>query len=85
MKINLLNGKLNIVGKNIKEYRELKDMTLRELSEKLELYGVVIYHTDIHRIENGKRSIRDFELKAFSKVLNVKIEDLYKNTDKDFE
>ena len=47
MKIRKLNGKLNIIGKNIKKYRELKGLTLRELSEKLELYGLTIYHSDI--------------------------------------
>lgn len=57
MKIRKLNGKLNIIGKNIKKYRELKGLTLRELSEKLELYGLTIYHSDIHNIEHGKKTI----------------------------
>ena len=85
MKIRKLNGKLNIIGKNIKKYRELKGLTLRELSEKLELYGLTIYHSDIHNIEHGKKTIRDYEIKGFCLALNVSLDDLYENTDKEYE
>ena len=85
MKIRKLNGKLNIIGKNIKKYRELKGLTLRELSEKLELYGLTIYHSDIHNIEHGKKTIRDYEIKGFCLALDVSLDDLYDNTDKEYE
>ncbi len=85
MKIRKLNGKLNIIGKNIKKYRELKGLTLRELSEKLELYGLTIYHSDIHNIEHGKKTIRDYEIKGFCLALDVSLDDLYENTDKEYE
>ena len=85
MKIRKLNGKLNIIGKNIKKYRELKGLTLRELREKLELYGLTIYHSDIHNIEHGKKTIRDYEIKGFCLALDVSLDDLYENTDKEYE
>jgi transcriptional regulator with XRE-family HTH domain len=85
LKIRKLNGKLNIIGKNIKKYRELKGLTLRELSEKLELYGLTIYHSDIHNIEHGKKTIRDYEIKGFCLALDVSLDDLYENTDKEYE
>ena len=85
MKIRKLNGKLNIIGKNIKKYRELKGLTLRELSEKLELYGLTIYNSDIHNIEHGKKTIRDYEIKGFCLALDVSLDDLYENTDKEYE
>ena len=85
MKIRKLNGKLNIIGKNIKKYRELKGLTLRELSEKLELYGLTIYHSDIHNIEHGKKTIRDYDIKGFCLALDVSLDDLYENTDKEYE
>ena len=69
----------------IKKYRELKGLTLRELSEKLELYGLTIYHSDIHNIEHGKKTIRDYEIKGFCLALDVSLDDLYENTDKEYE
>lgn len=53
-KIKKLNGKYNIIGKNLKKYRELKGYSLRQLSEKLELLGLIIYYTDIYKIEQRK-------------------------------
>lgn len=54
LKIKKLNGKYNIIGKNLKKYRELKGYSLRQLSEKLELLGLIIYYTDIYKIEQRK-------------------------------
>ena len=43
LKVKKINGKLNIIGKNLRKYRELRGLTQRELSEKLELLGLTIY------------------------------------------
>lgn len=85
MKINKINGKANIIGKNLKKYRELKGLTQRELSEKLELLGLTIYHSDIHNIEHGRKTVRDYEVKGFSIALGISIENLYENTDEEYE
>lgn len=85
MKINGINNKLNVVGINIKKYRELKGYTQRELCEKLELVGVLMYHTDIHNIEHQNKTIRDYEIKGICKVLNITLDQLFENTDKYFE
>ena len=37
MQVKKLNGKSNVIGKNIKKYRELRNLTQRELSNKLSL------------------------------------------------
>ena len=37
MKTKKLNGKSNIVGKNVKKYRELRGYSQRELSDKIAL------------------------------------------------
>ena len=47
MKVKKLNGKSNVLGKNVKKYRELRHLTQRELSDKIALLGVDIYHSDI--------------------------------------
>lgn len=44
-----------------------------------------MYHTDIYNIELGNKTVRDFELKAFCKALNITLENIYEGTDKYFE
>ncbi len=85
LKTKRINGKLNIIGKNLRKYRELRGLTQRELSQKLELYGLTIYHTDIHNIEHGNKTIRDYEIKGFCLALNISLDDIYEDTDKEYE
>ena len=72
-------------GSNIKKYRELKGLSQRDLSDKLILLGVNLYHSDISRIECNTLFIRDFDQKAICKVLNISYEQLFENTDKYFD
>ena len=60
-------------------------MSQRELSNKLSLYGVDLYHSDISLIENLQLFVRDYELKIICKVLNITLEQVYENTDKFFD
>ena len=71
MKTKNLNGYFNIVGSNIKKYRELKGISQRELA-------------DISRIENHTLFIRDYEQKAICKVLGITEEQLFENTNQYF-
>ena len=73
MKTKNLNGNYNVVGLNIKKYREAINMSQRELSNRLSLYGVDLYHSDISRIENLQLFVRDYELKIICKVLNTSL------------
>lgn len=85
MQVKKLNGRSNVIGKNIKKYRELKHLTQRELSNKIALLGVDIYHSDISLIENEKLLLKDFEIIAFCKVLGVTYDQLFENTDNLFD
>lgn len=85
LKIKKINGKLNIIGRNLKKYRELRGYTLRQFSLRLELFGLTMYHTDIYNIENGNKTVRDFEIKGFCKALNITLDNLYEDTDKYYE
>lgn len=85
MEVKRINGKLNIIGKNLTKYRKLRGYTLRELSSKLELYGLTLYHTDIYNMEHGNKTVRDFEVKGFCKALDISLDTLYENTDKYYE
>lgn len=85
MKIKKINGKSNIVGKNLRKYRELKGLSQRDVCKKLELLGLQIYNSDIHYMEHGKKAIRDFEAKAISIALGITLEQMYEDTDSEFE
>ncbi len=84
MKTKNLNGYFNIIGSNIKKYRESRGLSQRQLSDKLALLGVTLYNSDISRIEQHTLFVRDFEQKAICKVLNITSEQLFENTDQYF-
>ena len=85
MKIKKINGKSNIVGKNLRKYRELKGLSQRDVFKKLELLGLQIYNSDIHYMEHEEKTIRDFEAKAISIALGITLEQIYEDTDSEFE
>ena len=53
-----------------------KGFSLEQLSSKLLLIGINIPVTSLHRIENNQRTVRDYEICAFSVVLDVNVSDL---------
>lgn len=69
MKTKNLNGYYNVVGQNIRKYREHKSISQRQLANKLNLKGINLYHSDISRIEANDLFIRDYELIGIYKVL----------------
>lgn len=85
MNTRKINNKSNIIGKNVKNYRLLRGYSLRELSSKLELLGITLYHSDIFEIENQRKTIKDFEIKALAIALNITLDDLYYNTEDSFK
>ena len=79
-----LNNKLNILSKNLKKYRLARGLSQPEICRKLALIGVTMYNADIYEIEYGLRTIKDYEVYAFSKVLDVTLDELYNGVDKEF-
>ena len=67
---------LNLVGPIIKQKRIEKGYSLEKLSSKLLLLGINIPVTCLHRIENNQRTVRDYEICAFSIVFNVNVSEL---------
>lgn len=82
--IRKLNSNVNIIGTNVKKFREKRNLSQPDLCTKLELLGVTMFIADIYEIENNKRLVKDFEVKAFCLALNVTFEDLYDNTNQHF-
>lgn len=75
--------KSNVIGNVIKDLRKSKKMSRAVLSNKLMMLGIDINPDGIYKIERGTRIIKDFELAAFSIVLDVPetnlLEDFRKN------
>ena len=77
MGVRKLNNKhANVIYKNVEKYRKSKGLSQPDLCRELALIGITMYNNDIYRIEHNKKSVKDFELYALAKVLNVKIDDL---------
>ena len=85
MRVKKFNNKANIIGTNIKEYRLKNGYTQEQLCQKLDLYGLNLYHSDIYLIEHSKRMVRDYESLIFAKVFNISMDELYKGTEKEIE
>lgn len=78
MKIYTYNGKRNICGDNVKEYRTKMNLTQSQLAIKMQVLGIDIDRIGITKIENGNRLCMDFELLGFSKIFDLPIESLIK-------
>lgn len=64
-------GAKNIVAKRVKELREARGLSQRELACELQLHGCDMEKGMITNIEAGKRRVTDMELKAFVEVFDV--------------
>ena len=72
-----LNNKYaNVISKNLSKYRNLRGLSQPDICRELSLLGINMYINDIYRIEHNKKSVKDFELYAFAKVLKVSVLDL---------
>ncbi len=74
-----LGNKLNTVGTNIYLKRKEIKYSRQKLSDKLMLIGIDISTQSIYDIEIGKRTVLDYELCAFAKVLNTSADELLKD------
>ena len=66
-----LNNKYNILSTNIRKYRTEQKMSQADICREMALIGVTMYSADIYDIEYNLRTIKDYEVYAFSKVFNV--------------
>ena len=73
------NEKSNVIGPIIQKLRKSQQMSREALSNKLMMLGIDINSDGIYKIEKGRRIIKDFELSAFSIVLNVPETELLKD------
>lgn len=72
------NGRLNITGLYIKEYRHEHNLSLRDFSAFLQVHGLDWDYHIVHRTEAGLRVVSDIEVKLLSEILQIPIETLVK-------
>lgn len=74
MKIYDYDGEKNISGDRIHQARTAMRLSQADLAARMQVNGVTIEREAISKIETGDRFVTDYELMVFSKVLNVSLE-----------
>ena len=77
--ISKFDGNMNVIGKQLREYRIKKNLSYEKLSVKLQLIGVNIHKQSLYDIEINKRTVKDYELCALAYVLEIDVNDLLKD------
>lgn len=77
MKIRKNYGTLNKVGKNIIRLRKARGWKQHELLAKLQVRGITFTQTTLSEIEGQIRQVKYEELKVFSDIFGVPIDDLF--------
>ena len=78
MSTKKFNNLKNATGTIIKRAREEKKMSKKDLSKELELCGVYINRNELLLIEKNQLLVKDFELIAISKILDIDLNNLKK-------
>ncbi len=79
-----LNNNLNIIAKNLRRYREERGLSQPDICRELALLGITMFNNDIYKIEHNKRTVKDYELYAFAKILKVSYEQLFEGAEEKF-
>lgn len=85
MAVRKLNESLNVIGENLKYYRKQKDLSQADLARELNLIGINIHKNDIQLIEANRRTVKDYEIWGFAKILDISFESLFKGIEKILE
>lgn len=64
-------GEKNLISARLKQLREARGLSLRDLAHQLQLSGVDMDKNVITRIETNKRYVTDFELKSLAALFQV--------------
>ena len=67
------NGRNNICGIKIKEFRTELKISQRELADRLQLAGLDIDKNAVQRMESGQRFITDIELLYLCRVFDKQL------------
>ena len=70
-------GNANMVGKNIERIRKARGIKQKEFIAKIQIMGCNINPTSYSKLEGQLRNATDKEIFVISKILNVKMEELF--------
>jgi transcriptional regulator with XRE-family HTH domain len=70
-------SKLNVVGPQVRKFREQQAWTQGQLAVKLQLFGWDTSRVSVTKLENRERRVPDLELYVLAKVLGVTTDDLF--------
>lgn len=85
MSIRKLNNNFNVIAKNLEFYRKEKHLSQADLIKELNLLGIDMHKNDIYLIEANRRTVKDYEVWGFLKVLNISFDNLYKGIEDKLE
>lgn len=71
------NGRNNICGIKITEFRKKENISQREFADRLQLLGLDIDKNAVQRMESGQRFITDIELSYICKVMKTTPTELF--------
>lgn len=66
-------GDKNLIGKRVESARKSQGMKQKELLAQLQVKGVDMNASGLSKVEGQTRSVSDYELLAFSEILNVPV------------
>ena len=69
---------------NLSRYREERGLSQPDMCRELALLGITMFNNDIYKIEHNKRTVKDYELYAFTKILKVSYEQLFEGAEDKF-
>ena len=70
-------GNANIVGKNIETLRKERGIKQKDFIAKMQVLGCDINPTSYSKLEGQVRSATDKEIYVISKILGIKMEELF--------
>ena len=71
MCVKKYDNKANVIGNLLLEHRNKKGLSKEEVCRRVQLHGVYIHRVELYRMEKGISIIKDFELIALCKVLDI--------------
>ena len=74
-------GDSNLVGRNIEQLRKQKGIKQKDFIAKMQTMGCDINPTSYSKLEGQVRSATDKEVFVIAKILNVTMEELFKESD----
>lgn len=70
-------GTRNIIGRNVLKIRKSQGLKQHEFLARLQVAGLDCSAATLSKIEGGQRGVKDYEIIALSKALNVPIQKLF--------